>query len=85
MIGGKLEMNRLFRNALLLSALTVLLGGCSVIAPLRPLAGGGTLPVLSDSTGEAWYVKNQYFLFFVTSSDIYYCDGKGTCRKASTP
>ena len=81
-------MNRLrtFRKMigglLLVAALVPVLVGCSVITP--PF-GGGAMETKNQATGEAWYVKNSYFWFlflFLTSSDIYYCDGKGTCKEA---
>ena len=68
------------KEILLLGILfSVLLGGCAFITP--PL-GGGAQASSNVATGEAWYVKNNFFLFFLLSSEVYYCDGKGTCREA---
>lgn len=69
----------ILRFAFILSV-TSILGGCAFIDYPQ---GGGVQGVSSASTGEAWYVKNRYFLSFLTSSDVYYCDGKGVCKKAS--
>ena len=72
------KLRRCIGCLLLVAALAPILGGCAYIAP--PFGGGAM-----GSTGsneEAWYVKNRYVLMFLVSSDIYYCDGKGACKKA---
>ena len=66
-------------RALLVTVIAIALSGCALIMP--PLGGGAQMSS-NDSTGEAWYVKNRYFLFFMLSSNVYHCDGKGTCKEA---
>ena len=74
------EIRRTVVNrGLLLAFVASAVGGCAFITPP---SGGGAQMVSSASTDEAWYVKNRYFLGFPTSSDVYYCGGKGTCTKA---
>jgi hypothetical protein len=43
---------------------------CSFITSYQPGA--------TNVTGEAWYVRRGLF-----SSQVFYCDGKGTCKEAS--
>ncbi len=61
-----------------LLAAAFLCSGCATIT--RP-AGGGAEFSSKSATGEAWYVKNRRFIILL-SSDVYPCDGKGTCQRA---
>ena len=77
-------LKRIIGVLLLVSALVPVLGGCAS-RNITPPFGGGAVGASTQSTGEAWYVRNTYYwfvLFFYTSSDIYYCEGKGTCQQA---
>ncbi len=56
--------------------LALLLSGCASMITY-PQGGGVTTGV----HGDAWYVRNEVVIFPV-SSNIYYCDGNGGCRKA---
>jgi hypothetical protein len=67
---------------------TVLLGLLGVVGAIAlsgcgsfvlPPQGGGLQP---GPNGDAWYVRNTYFIF-PASSNVYYCDGSGVCRKAT--
>jgi hypothetical protein len=75
-------MTRHIAKWLALTAAAALLStGCtsSIITP--PYGGGVTTGI----DGDAWFVRNNYVILllpFLTSSEIYWCDGEGICKKA---
>lgn len=59
-----------WRKAMLVAAfagLSSLAGGCAFVS--------SSTPGLTTATGESWYTKDKWFLFFPLGTDIYYCPG----------
>lgn len=58
--------------AILLSSI---LSGCAYVS--------SAIPTSKNATGEAWYSKDKFFLFFYLGTDIYYCPSEDEpCIKA---
>ena len=67
-------MNKLITAALLAFAALTVTGCGSYITSAQP---GSTV-----ATGEAWYTRDNYFIFYL-GTDIYYCPaGSATCYQA---
>lgn len=62
---------KLARTFILAMLLALPLGtGCSYVK--------GTVHGDQDATGEAWYIRHDYFLFIKTKMRVYYCPPEGT-------
>ncbi|MBN1612563.1 MAG: hypothetical protein JW940_38390 [Polyangiaceae bacterium] len=65
------------KTLLKLLALAIVAGaasGCAYVSSANP--------GMSTATGEAWYTKDTYFIFYL-GTDVYYCPkGGGVCYMA---
>ncbi len=53
----------------------VFVSGCSFVSSHTPSS--------TSVTGEAWYTRQKFVLFFPIGTDVYYCqEGKAVCQEA---